>query len=176
MTHSLRGRLFIGLGLFIAAASVAAGIFAFRFTFNEALEMQDGMLIQIGAQVIGNDAAVTFSNSLGSTFELNVMMPVMAYNLLQSIELLASGSRVFTVRCVNGLAADADRCESSVERSLAMCTALAPAIGYDKAAEIARVAHETVRTVREVALEMSGLDKAKLDGLLDPRKQTGEER
>jgi len=133
------------------------------------------MLIQIGAQVIGNDAAVTFSNSLGSTFELNVMMPVMAHNLLQSIELLARGSRVFAGRCVDGLEADAERCESNVERSLAPCTALAPAIGYDKAAEIARVAHETGRTVREVALEMSGLDKAKLEELLDPGKQTGSE-
>jgi fumarate hydratase, class II len=130
------------------------------------------MLIQIGAQVIGNDAAVTFSNALGSSFELNVMMPVMAYNLLQSIELLARGSRVFAGRCVDGLEADAERCESNVERSLAMCTALAPAIGYDKAAEIAKVAYETGRTIREVALEMSGLDKAKLDGLLDPRRQT----
>jgi len=133
------------------------------------------MLIQIGAQVIGNDTVVTFSNSLGSTFELNVMMPVLAYNLLQSIELLASGSRVFARRCVVGLEVDAERSENNVERSLAMCTVLAPAIGYDKAAEIARVAYETGRTVREVALEVSGLDKAKLEELLDPRKQTGQE-
>jgi fumarate hydratase class II len=130
------------------------------------------MLIQIGAQVIGNDTVITFSNSLGSTFELNVMMPVMAYNLLQSIELLANGGRVFARHCVNGLEADVDRCESSVERSLAMCTALVPAIGYDKAAEIAKIAFETGRTVRESALEMSGLDKTKLEELLDPKRQT----
>ena len=110
------------------------------------------MLIQVGAQVIGNDTVVTFGGTYGF-FELNTMLPVIAYNLLQSIELLASASRVFARRCVAGLEADTQKCESNIEQSLAMCTALAPVIGYDKAAKIAKVAYETGRTVREVALE-----------------------
>jgi fumarate hydratase class II len=129
------------------------------------------MMIQVCAQVIGNDAVVTFSGTYGA-FELNTMLPVTAYNLLQSIELLASGSRVFARRCVSGLEADAENCESNIEQSLAMCTALAPVIGYDNAAKIAKVAYENGRTVREVAMEISGLDKQKIDELLDPRSQT----
>jgi len=129
------------------------------------------MVVQVGAQVIGNEATIAFSGTYGA-FELNTMLPVVAYNLLQSIELLASASRVFTKRCVAGLEADAEKCAANVERSLAMCTALAPVIGYDKAAKIAKVAYETGRTVREVALEMSGLEKAKVDELLDPGRQT----
>jgi fumarate hydratase, class II len=129
------------------------------------------MLIQVCAQVIGNDAVVTFSGTYGA-FELNTMLPVTAYNLLQSIELLASSGRVFARRCVAGMEADADKCESNIEQSLAMCTALAPAIGYDNAAKIAKVAYESGRTVREIAVEISGLDKQKIDQLLNPRSQT----
>lgn len=129
------------------------------------------MVIQVGAQVIGNDAAVTFSGTYGC-FELNTMMPVAAHNLLQSIELLTSASRVFARRCVSGLEADAQKCEGNIEQSLAMCTALAPVIGYDKAAKIAKVAYESGRTVREVAIETSGLDKNKIAELLDARSQT----
>jgi len=129
------------------------------------------MLIQVGAQVIGNDAAITFGGTFGN-FELNVMLPVIAHNLLQAIELLTSGSRVFARRCITGLEADVAKCEGNIENSLAMCTALAPVIGYDKAAKIAKVAYETGRTIRQVALETSGLDKAKLDQLLDARSQT----
>src|SRR6266566_173196 len=104
------------------------------------------MVIQVGAQVIGNDAVVTFSGTYG-TFELNTMLPVTAYNLLQSISLLASASRVFARRCVAGLEADVQKCESNLEKSLAMCTALAPVIGYDKAARIAKVARSEERRV-----------------------------
>jgi fumarate hydratase class II len=129
------------------------------------------MLIQVGAQVIGNDAAITFSGTFGN-FELNVMLPVMAYNLLQATELLTTGSRVFARRCIAGLEADATKCEGNIENSLAMCTALAPVIGYDKAAKIAKQAYESGKTIRQVALEVSGLDKAKLDQLLDARSQT----
>lgn len=129
------------------------------------------MLIQVGAQVIGNDATVTFAGTFGN-FELNTMLPVTAHNLLQSIELLAAGCRLFARRCISGLEADVEKCESNIEQSLAMCTALAPEIGYDKAAKIAKVAYESGRTVREVAREMSGLDEAKLNHLLDPRNQT----
>jgi fumarate hydratase class II len=130
------------------------------------------MVIQVGAQVVGSDAVITLGGMSGN-FELNTMLPVIAYNLLQSIGLLAKASRVFARRCVMGLRADVARCTSNLEQSPALCTALAPVIGYDKAAGIARLAHETGRTVREVALEMSGLEKAELEELLDPAKLTG---
>ena len=129
------------------------------------------MLLQVCAQVQGNDAAITFSGSFGN-FELNVMLPVMAHNLLQSIELLAKASEVFARRCVAGLEADREKCNSNLELSLSNCTVLAPVIGYDKAAKIAKVAFQTNRTVRQVALELSGLDKTRLDQLLDPARQT----
>jgi fumarate hydratase class II len=129
------------------------------------------MVIQVGAQVMGNDAVVTFAGTFGN-FELNTMLPVAAYNLLQAIGLLTNASRVFAKRCVAGLTAEVEKCESNIEQSLAMCTALAPEIGYDQAAKIAKVAYETGRTVREVALEISGLDKKRLDELLDAKSQT----
>ncbi len=128
------------------------------------------MLMQVCAQVIGNDGAITVGGMLGN-FELNVMMPVIAYNLLQSIELLSNGARVFAERCVTGIEADRERCERSIEQSLALCTPLAPMIGYDKAAAIAKAAYATGRTVREVAIEQSGLNEDKLAQLLDPLRQ-----
>jgi fumarate hydratase, class II len=128
------------------------------------------MLMQVCAQVIGNDAAITVGGMLGN-FELNVMMPVIAHNLLQSIALLANGSRVFAERCVTGLEANRERCEGGVEQSLAMCTPLATVIGYDRAAEIAKIAFASGRTVREVAKEKSGLSEEQLAQLLDPRRQ-----
>ncbi len=129
------------------------------------------MLLQVCTQVLGNDAAITFSGSFGN-FELNVMMPVMTHNLLEAIELLAKGSQVFARRCVSGLEADREKCKGNLELSLSNCTILAPVIGYDKAAKIAKIAFETNRTIRQVAMEISGLDPAKLDELLDPAKQT----
>jgi fumarate hydratase class II len=129
------------------------------------------MMIQVCAQVIGNDSVVTFGASCGA-FELNTMLPVVGYNLLESIELLTTSVRVFTTRCITGLEADVQRCEQEVEQSLAMVTSLVPAIGYDKAAHIAKVAHQTNRTVREVAAELSGLNEERLNQLLDARSQT----
>lgn len=126
------------------------------------------MLMQVSAQVIGNDTAITVGASHGN-FELNVMMPVIARNLLESIELLANGARVFAVRCVAGLEADRQRCEQNIEQSLALCTPLAPVIGYEKAAEIAKLAHASGRTVREVAAERSGLDPGELSRIMDPQ-------
>jgi fumarate hydratase class II len=130
------------------------------------------MLIQVGAQVIGNDSVVTFSATFGA-FELNTMLPVTAYNMLQSVELLSNGTRLFTSRCLAGLQADEERCRRNLEESLAMCTALAPVIGYDQAAKIAKQAYDTGRTVREVAYEISGLEKERINELLDPATQTG---
>jgi fumarate hydratase class II len=130
------------------------------------------MVIQVGAQVIGNDATITFSGTFGA-LELNTMLPVTAYNLLQAIELLACASRVFARRCIAGLEADASKCESNIEKSLAMVTSLVPAIGYDKAAKIAKTAYDTGRTVREVAQQESGLDQMTLDKLLDAAASAG---
>jgi len=131
------------------------------------------MMLMVAAQVIGNDATVTFAGSgLGSTFELNVMMPVMAYNVLQSIELLARAARVFADRTVAGLEADRQRCESLVEQSLAMCTSLAPIIGYDKAADVAKESFKTGKTVRQVAQEKKFMPDAELNKALDARRMT----
>ncbi len=124
------------------------------------------------AQVIGYDATVTWCAAAGN-FELNVMMPVIAYDLLESIHLLAAVSRNFGLRCIAGLEADAARATGFVEQSLAMATALAPAIGYENAAALAKEAYATGRTIREVAKEKSGLPPEKLSDLLDPAAQAG---
>jgi len=128
-------------------------------------------LMQVCAQVVGNDATVALCGMSGN-FELNVMMPVITYNLLQSTDLLSNAVMLFTERCLQGLEADRTRCESLVEASLAMCTALAPVVGYDRAAEIAKAAYASGRTVRAVALEMGVLPEDELARLLDPWPQT----
>jgi fumarate hydratase class II len=131
------------------------------------------MVLQAAAQVIGNDATIAFCGSgLGSTFELNVMMPVMAYNLLQSIELLSRAARVFADRTVAGIEANRERCESLVEQSLAMCTSLAPLIGYDKAADIAKESFKTGKTVRQVAQDRKVLAEPDLKRAMDARRMT----
>jgi fumarate hydratase class II len=127
-------------------------------------------LIMVCAQVIGNDAAVTQGGEWGF-FELNTMMPLIAHNLLQSISLLAASARNFTEQCVVGLRAT-DKGPEMVERGLAICTALAPKIGYDAAAEISKIAYKTGRTIREVAREKTSLSEAELNELLDPAKMT----
>jgi fumarate hydratase class II len=129
-------------------------------------------LLMVCAQVIGYDATIAWCCAAGN-FELNVMMPVMAYDLLQSIELLAASSRNFAERAIRGIEADRERASGFVEQSLAMCTVLAPEIGYDKAAAIAKEAYQTGRTVREVARQKSGIPEDRLNRLLDPRSQTG---
>ena len=127
-------------------------------------------LIQVVAHVIGNDAVVCQA-AQGSYFELNLMLPVAAYNLLQAIELLAAASDNFAERCVKGLRATEHAAEM-VERGLMLATALAPAIGYDAAAEIAKEAAKSGRTIREVAREKTRLSEQELDRLLDPEKMT----
>jgi fumarate hydratase class II len=123
-------------------------------------------LTMVCAQVMGNDVAVNFGGA-GGNFELNVYLPMMADNLLSSIQLLAGASTAFTDRCVAGIEANADRCLESVERNLAICTALAPAIGYDKAASLSKLAFKTNRSIREVALDDGVLEADELDALLD---------
>jgi len=129
------------------------------------------MVAQVAAQVIGADAAVT-QGCRESYFELNVGMPVMAHNLLESVRLLSSAARVFADRCVAGITVNEERCAELIEGSLAMCTSLAPKIGYDKAASIAKEAFNTGKTVREVAREQKVLSDAELDEVLDPMKMT----
>jgi fumarate hydratase class II len=130
-------------------------------------------LLMVCAQVVGNDATVAWCGAAGN-FELNVMMPVLAYALLQSEQLLATASRNFAERLVDGLEADTEGIAALVEGSLATATALAPVIGYDKAAAIAKEAYRSRRTVREVAREMSGLSEEQLSQTLDPERQAGD--
>jgi fumarate hydratase class II len=128
-------------------------------------------VLMVAAQVIGNDTAITIGGQAG-VFELNVMMPVMAHNLLESIRLLAASAHNFTDRCVSGIAANAERCNEMIEKSLAMCTALAPEIGYDEAAAIAKESYKTGKTVREIALEKKILSAERLNEILDPMRMT----
>jgi len=128
-------------------------------------------VMQVCAQVFGADAAITWACANGN-FELNVMMPVMTHNLLESIRLLASVSRAFTDKCVDGIEANKQRCNELIELSMSMVTSLAPVIGYDKAAEIAKESHKTGKTVRQLCIEKKVLPEAKLKELLDPWSMT----
>ncbi|HEX3126328.1 MAG TPA: class II fumarate hydratase [Thermoanaerobaculia bacterium] len=124
-------------------------------------------VLMVAAQVIGNDATITISG-MGGNFDLNVMMPVIAYNLLQSIEILGNASALLAERCVEGIEANRERCEELVERSLAMVTSLVPKIGYDAAAEIAKESVKTGKTVRELCREKQVLPEDELKEALDP--------
>jgi fumarate hydratase class II len=129
-------------------------------------------VLMVCAQVVGYDATIAWSGAAGN-FELNVMMPVMAYDLLESIALLAAASRNFAGRLVDALAVDRERAGAFVEQSLAMGTALVPEIGYEKAAALVKEAYQTGKTVREVAREKSGIPEARLNETLDPTRQSG---
>ena len=124
--------------------------------------------IQVCTQAIGNDAAVTVGGSLG-VLELNVMLPVMARNLLESIGLLASASRLLAERCVSGITPNRKRCEELIEQSLSMVTPLAVKIGYNKAAELAHEAYHTGKTIRALLRGKGILTEAEIDRVLDPR-------
>jgi fumarate hydratase, class II len=127
-------------------------------------------VMMVAAQVVGNDATIAWANALGSNFDLNVMMPVIAFNLLQSIELLTNAAQHLGDKCIDArkhlegqeahgvteIEADAARCQLLIERSLAMCTALAPRIGYDIAAAIAKLAYREGLDVRAIALDLVG--------------------
>jgi len=126
------------------------------------------VVIQVGAQVIGNDAAITIAGSQGQ-FELNVRVPLIARNLLDSIKLLASASRLLDEKCVTGIEADREVCERHAEATLATATALNPHIGYDRATEIVQAAHESGRPIRDVAREM-GVDEEILEQALDHQR------
>jgi fumarate hydratase class II len=128
-------------------------------------------LLMVCAQVIGLDAANTLCG-LGGYFELNMMMPLLAHNLLAAIELLSNAITIFTRRCLVGLTVDEQRCAEGVEGNLTLATALVPALGYDKAVEIAKEAQISGRTIRAVASAWNVLPEEELDILLDPFKMT----
>lgn len=128
-------------------------------------------VMMLCATVTGNDVAITVGGQQ-SNFELNTMMPMMAFHLLESIRLLARGAHIFVERCVVGIQANRERAYSLIEGSLAMCTALAPIIGYDAAAKIAKEAFATGKTVRQIALEHNILPEEQLTRVLDPMSLT----
>lgn len=122
-------------------------------------------VIQVAAQVMGNDTTIAVGGQ-GGYFELNVMLPVIAHNLLQSITLLASAASVFAEKCILGITANQKACAAYIEKSLALVTGMVPEIGYDRAAALAKKAYETGKTIREIALEEGILTEDKLDQLL----------
>ncbi len=135
---------------------------------------QSEALTQVCAQVFGNHTTVTFAGSQGH-FELNVFNPVMAYNFLQSVQLLADASMSFTDHCVAGIIAREDNIKASLDRSLMLVTALAPKIGYDNAAKIAKTAHKNGTTLKEEAVKGGYVSAEEFDRLVDPKKMIGPE-
>ena len=129
-------------------------------------------VMQVAARVMGNDQTVAMSGAAGGQFQLNIMMPVMGHATLESIRLLASAVGAFDEFCVQGLEANASVCESAVEKSLAMITALNPLIGYEKAATLAKEAFDSGKTVRELCVEQNVLPEETLATALDPWRMT----
>jgi len=122
-------------------------------------------------QVMGNDTTISYAGQAGQ-LELNVMMPVIAYNLLNSLEILTGAVKAFTDRCIKGITADEERCAELADRSMALATALAPKIGYEKAAEVAKKAYSSGKSVKDVALKMGLITEKEAKKLLDPRHMT----
>ena len=131
-------------------------------------------LTQAATQVFGNHTAITIAGSQGH-FELNVYNPVMAYNFLQSVQLMADAAVSFTDNCIAGIEAREDNIKASLERSLMLVTALAPSIGYDNAAKIAKAAHKNGTTLREEAVGGGYVSSEDFDKMVDPRKMIGPE-
>jgi fumarate hydratase class II len=124
------------------------------------------VVLQVSAQVIGNDAVIAFSGQ-GGNFELNIMLPVIAHNLLQSIHLLEKAITAFAEKCIKGISANQAKIASNLEQSLALATPFVPVIGYDKAAALAKEAYDTGKTIREVALKRKILPEKEINRLLD---------
>ena len=129
------------------------------------------MVMQVAAQVIGNDATITWGGASGN-FELNLMMPVIAHNLLESIEILAAAAETFGAKCVQGIEADRDRARALLERNAIIVTALNPHIGYDNGARIAKESLATGRSIRDLVLEAGLMTPEELDVALDLKKMT----
>jgi fumarate hydratase class II len=128
-------------------------------------------MIMVGIQVIGNDMAVTTAASRGN-LELNVCKPVIAYNVMQSIALMTDACRSFRTFCVEGLTADLAQIQRHLTNSLMLVTALAPIIGYDKAAEVAKKAHKDGSTLKEAALALDYLSEEQFDAAVRPEDMT----
>jgi fumarate hydratase class II len=131
---------------------------------------QSEALIQVSLQVIGNDATIAAAEGFGSILDLNVTKPVMIVNLLDSIHLLAAGVDSFIKKCLLGLEVNQSRIDKQLEQSLMIVTRLAPVIGYDQAADIAKTAHATGKTIREVVIESGIKIDGDIDEILDPSK------
>ncbi len=129
-------------------------------------------MMQVAARVMGNDQTVAFSGATGGQFQLNIMMPVMGHATLESSRLLASSCRAFVEFCLDGMAANQESCEASVEKSLSMVTSLNPLIGYEQAAALAKEAFKTGRTIRELCREKNILPEDQLTAALDPWSMT----
>ncbi len=127
--------------------------------------------LQVCAQVVSNDLAITLGAQSGA-FELNVMLPLIGYNLIQSINILSNSINVFNDKLLKDLKVDKQKCESYIEKSLSMCTILVPIIGYDKTAEIAYEAYENNKTIKELLIEKNILSKNEINKILDPMKMT----
>ena len=129
-------------------------------------------MMQVAARVIGNDQTITLSGAAGGQFQLNIMMPVMGAVTLESVRLLARSSAAFVDFCVLEMEANPEACEASVEKSLSMVTSLNPHIGYEKAAQLAKEAFKTGKTIRELCLEKKILPESTLNEALDPFNMT----
>jgi fumarate hydratase class II len=127
------------------------------------------MMMQVSAQVIGNDSTITFSAANGN-FELNTMLPVMAYNILESISILTTGTKTFTEKLILGLEANTDKLDENIQKNSILVTALVPKLGYDTAAEIAKEAVATNKTIKNVLLDKALLSEDEIDNLLDIEK------
>lgn len=123
-------------------------------------------VLQVAAQVMGNDLTIALAGQSGN-FELNVMMPVMAYNLLQSIQLLERATDLFEEKCIRGVIPDREKCAANLERNLTLATAFVPAIGYDQAASLAKEAYTTGKTIREVAVQAKILPEEEVNRIID---------
>ncbi len=129
-------------------------------------------VLMVCAKVIGNDATVSYGGALGSSFELNVMMPVIGHCVIESVNLLGKAASNFASKCIDGIEPNKERLHDLAEASIATCTALVPRLGYDKSAELAKKAFKTGKSLRSVAEAESGLDKEELDKLLDLMSMT----
>jgi fumarate hydratase class II len=129
-------------------------------------------MMQLTARVMGNDTAITMAGAGGGNFQLNIMMPMMAHTVLESIHLLAGGSESFCDFCIDEMEPNEQACEASVEQSLSMCTSLNPLIGYEQAAKLAKEAFASGQTIRELCIEKKILPEEQLTEALDPWSMT----
>ena len=129
-------------------------------------------MMQLTARVMGNDTAITMAGAGGGNFQLNIMMPMMAHTVLESIHLLASGTESFCDFCIDEMEPNEQACEASVEQSLSMCTSLNPLIGYEQAAKLAKEAFASGQTIRELCIEKKILPEGQLTEALDPWSMT----